>query len=1582
MKAAAPPSARAAPTCARHFAALLWKNWLLKRRAGLASLAELLLPLAFVSVMVILYFQFDTYVHLDQNYVSQRISPLPVGFLPARLALNNAKLAVVAASPATVPLRDAFLAHVRAVYLPLNGSLLAGGLGAGIPLLAGLYCPPLIDAIEVFDSEAALEAYVRSPGYKAPGSPAPAIFAAIVFHRPPPHVDYSIRANASAVPSTSDPAVDVLQRGADLKAVESYVATQVLSLSSLFTRPQDVRNPVLLQPYPGFMSLQLAVDRFLVNASLSPAQAQAALDPVAVLEDLLLPSLAAVVDLAKLAPAAGGLAVLNATMPAAFAQLAREVTAWFRAEAFAPQRVEIVAFPTMAYTTNNFYGTVLGLFAFFFLVVILFPVSRLIRSVVLEKELKQREGMKMMGLNELAWSLSWSALYVAYFCVLGLLVAALTSFSFFRASSFGFTWGFFLLFGIACTSFSQLIAVFFSRSKTASTVGVVLFIGGYMPYFAVQPYDVSYSAKLVGSVMAPTAFALGIDLVGNFEDSGVGASGATLSTFVHNWTLASTVGMLIFDTVLYAVLAWYFDAVLPEKFREYGVPRPLGFPFTAAYWREVLGLPTPPSPTTSTSSPPSAPSSPSSYLERLDGAQEAKLREGRCVQTRGLRKEFDTPDGKKVAVRNVDLTMFEGEIFVLLGHNGAGKTTTISMLTGLLAPTSGAMTFFGRDALGEQADIRRELGVCPQHDVLWPELSVEEHLRLFCAIKGVATERVDAEIAKALREVGLTEKLRYRSGALSGGQRRKLSVCIALCGGSRFILLDEPTSGMDPYSRRSTWQILQNAREGRVLLMTTHFMDEADILGDRVCIMAEGGVKCCGSSAFLKQRFGVGYSLVCVMQQAGAAAASPGGGTAATTAAVFALVRRHVPGVEVAGNVGAELTLRMPFSASGAFPAMMAELEERAAALGVAQFGVSVTSLQEIFMKVARGDVVDDDDNNNDGAAVGSGATEMALPEPLKRLAAARAPPADVAAIEVGGAATAADASPLKQQLQGQPPPRLQLADARASARRVQTGVGVFARHFSALFMKRVQSSRRDAKAFVYTLGIPIVMTLGGLLLLQANPYLDPPDAQLSTGVLNSLRNSASPLFANKVPFTHFKSGDDRLDSEAASRLVLSMPSPNVTTSDARLAFSAAALQAIDAADLFGFVASAGAPDRDLERLSSFLLADRAREAGSKYLAFALTGASAANSTLVSAQPANATLPESPVLTYAALVNTTWSHAAPTAVNLMSSASYAATQAAAGVPGASISTRTHPLPFTARQQHLISAFFTFSSAIILVLAFSFFPASVAIFVTKEREVSAKHQQLISGVSVYAYWSANYLFDLLSFVVPATGSILLTSAFSITQLTSPDSHRLNAFIVVMALYGASVTPFTYVLSFFFKDHSTAQNVSLIVGVVALVLVIAALIMSQVSSSCRADQRLRFLWRLLPAFSLGNSLVNLAFLDQLPLIDATCDAFSGIFKPISSYGKVPQSIRLPPAHTPKLIPRPLLSTPAQRLTMRLMRTRRAPTSPTSPCCRRRTSRLPCSSTSGSPTRTCACCWPPRPGRVARSVCASSRARSGLH
>jgi ATP-binding cassette subfamily A (ABC1) protein 3 len=141
---------------------------------------------------------------------------------------------------------------------------------------------------------------------------------------------------------------------------------------------------------------------------------------------------------------------------------------------------------------------------------------------------------------------------------------------------------------------------------------------------------------------------------------------------------------------------------------------------------------------------------------------------------------------------------------------------------------------------------------------------VKEHLELFAVFKGSEPALIEVEVLKMIADLNLKEKTNELSKNLSGGQRRRLSTGIAFIGNSKFIVLDEPTSGMDTSARRYIWEILKNFKQDRIILLTTHFMDEADYLGDRIAIMGDGQLKCLGSSVFLKNKFGVGYNLTIV----------------------------------------------------------------------------------------------------------------------------------------------------------------------------------------------------------------------------------------------------------------------------------------------------------------------------------------------------------------------------------------------------------------------------------------------------------------------------------------------------------------------------------------------------------------------------------------------------------------------------------------------------------------------------------------------------------------------------------------------
>jgi len=205
------------------------------------------------------------------------------------------------------------------------------------------------------------------------------------------------------------------------------------------------------------------------------------------------------------------------------------------------------------------------------------------------------------------------------------------------------------------------------------------------------------------------------------------------------------------------------------------------------------------------------------------------------------------------AVRGLDLTVETGECFGLLGPNGAGKTTTIEILEGLLEPTSGDVEVLGRRWGGRDEDaIRQRIGISLQETRLAEKLTVRETLTLFRSfyLRGI-------EPTEAVRVVSLEEKVDARVGKLSGGQRQRLAVACALVGDPELLFLDEPTTGLDPQSRRQLWDIIRSFRsQGRTILLTTHYMDEAERLCDRVAVVDHGQVIALGSPHELIARLG------------------------------------------------------------------------------------------------------------------------------------------------------------------------------------------------------------------------------------------------------------------------------------------------------------------------------------------------------------------------------------------------------------------------------------------------------------------------------------------------------------------------------------------------------------------------------------------------------------------------------------------------------------------------------------------------------------------------------------------------------
>ena len=282
-------------------------------------------------------------------------------------------------------------------------------------------------------------------------------------------------------------------------------------------------------------------------------------------------------------------------------------------------------------------------------------------------------------------------------------------------------------------------------------------------------------------------------------------------------------------------------------------------------------------------------------------------------------------------------------------------------MTGLFPPSSGDALIYGKSIVKDPNHARSSLGICPQQNILFERLTVLEHIRFFQMIKG---ERSNREATKAAaKEVGLEEFFHTTASALSGGNKRKLQVSISLCGDPRCVILDEPTSGMDPNARRQTWELLRKRRMGRTILLCTHFMDEAELLSDRIAVLRGGALQCSGSPLFLKNRFGFGYNLTVVSQvsandeddenKGGHSMSGNEEHTTNVANGLLMLIRKHIPATTIRRIGGKEVRFSLPPGEEDKFADCFEAIEKDKATLGVGSYGIENASLEEVFISLA-----------------------------------------------------------------------------------------------------------------------------------------------------------------------------------------------------------------------------------------------------------------------------------------------------------------------------------------------------------------------------------------------------------------------------------------------------------------------------------------------------------------------------------------------------------------------------------------------------------------------------------------------------
>ncbi|XP_056662521.1 phospholipid-transporting ATPase ABCA3-like isoform X4 [Monodelphis domestica] len=796
-------------------------------------------------------------------------------------------------------------------------------------------------------------------------------------------------------------------------------------------------------------------------------------------------------------------------------------------------------------------------------------------------------------------------------------------------------------------------------------------------------------------------------MISTFFNKGIGVHWERLTDTVSiddDLNLGHILGMMLVDAFCYGLAGWYMEVVFPG---EYGIPQPWYFFLKRSYW---YGYPKP----LFRSHKDSEDNSQNQYME----AEPVGLVAG--VQIKNLSKVFVIGRRVKEAVKDLTLNLYEGQITVLLGHNGAGKTTTLSMLTGLYPPTSGRAYINGFDITRNMIDIRKSLGLCPQHDLLFDSLTVTEHLYFFAMLKGFPKRKLKNEINFMLHIFNLEDKRNEFSSKLSGGMKRKLSISIALIGDSKVVMLDEPTSGMDLISRRATWDLLQKQKSRRTILLTTHHMDEADLLGDRIAIMAKGGLQCCGSSLFLKKKYGAGYRLIMVKEPQ------------CQIKKVSQLINQFVPNATLESNVGAELSFILPKEDAHKFEDLFTELENKRKSLGIASFGTSVTTMEEVFLKV--GKMVD---SKMDLQAIKVSDSNK---EFLRQASRMSLEGEDMGIYLRDPESEEEDEIEYHTDKNDEKLPRIH----HYLPVKFNTGIYLFSQQFYAMLVKRATFSWRNWKLIL--LQIMVLLTFTAILLRAITFYSEiNDDPQLDM----SLRHYGRTI----VPFSI--SGGTELSRQLGEYMQTLL---------------------IDDRQVPQFVKGS---------LDEFLLSDRLCE-GQCIIAIEID--SHDNKTEITA-----------------LFNNQAYHSPAAALSLVDNMlllSRSNTRASITIsnkpqPRSAIKAARETYHKGSRGQEIAFSLFFGMAAL---------ASSFCLLTVTERIIKAKHLQFVSGVGIINFWCSAFLWDLFIFFIPC---LLLLMVFKICHMDAfvEDFHFINTLLIFL-VYGWSVIPLMYLMSFFFSSSATA------------------------------------------------------------------------------------------------------------------------------------------------------------------------------
>uniref|UniRef100_A0A673ZFD4 ATP-binding cassette sub-family A member 2 n=1 Tax=Salmo trutta TaxID=8032 RepID=A0A673ZFD4_SALTR len=1255
-------------------------------------------------------------------------------------------------------------------------------------------------------------------------------------------------------------------------------------------------------------------------------------------------------------------------------------------------------FPYPCYTRDDFLFVIEHMMPLCMVISWVYSVAMMIQHIVAEKEHRLKEVMKMMGLNN---AVHWVAWFITGFVQLSISVTALTAILKYGRvllhSDIFIIWLFLSIYAIATIMFCFLVSVIYSKAKLASACGGIIYFLSYVPYMYVAIREevahdkITAFEKCIASLMSTTAFGLGSKYFALYEVAGVGIQWRTINQSPvegDDFNLGLSMMMLI------------IDAVHPGM---YGLPRPWYFPLQKSYWLGSGRVETW-----------ECPWGGGARLSVMEEDQACAMEHRRSEEMRGIEEEpshlplvvcIDKLTkvykmGNKLALNKLSLNLHENQVVSFLGHNGAGKTTTMSILTGLFPPTSGSATIYGHDIRTDMERIRQNLGMCPQHNVLFDKLSVEEHLWFYSKLKGMAEEDIRKEMDKMIDDLELNNKRHSLVQTLSGGMKRKLSVAIAFVGGSRAVILDEPTAGVDPYARRAIWDLILKYKQGRTILLSTHHMDEADLLGDRIAIISHGKLKCCGSPLFLKSTYGDGYKLTLVKKQ------SERGGESfiCEYARVTQFIRQFVGSCLLLSDSNTELSYVLPSEAvkKGCFERLFQALEQNLAILALTSFGVMDTTLEEVFLKVSE---EDQSLENSDAGETKEICLYFYGPEvELSNLVMCSRLSQSQSSLRSSSSlgSVLGDEEGLYADFYGDYC-RLFDTDVEEASPEpvVLEGQGSFKlegwwlklRQFHGLIVKRFHCAKRNTKglfsqillpaffvcvAMTVALSVPSIGDLPPLILSpsQYHNYTQPrgnfipyanedrpqysqlsPDAspqkiantlRLPSGVgatcvlktpfnstldqlaqtLNPSANNSKTLaaryfdsmcldsFTQGVPLSNFvppppspapSDDPDTRFEDGLWNFTATTPTTareTVTSPPTLPLFIREPVRCICSMQGTGFSCPSGVGGRPplMKVVTGDILVDITGRNVSEYLLYTSDrlrlhrygGLTVGN--IQKSVPASFGKKTPPMVRKIAvrrsaqvLFNNKGYHSMPTYLNVLNNAILRANlPPGKGNPAAyGITLTNHPMNRTSASLSLdyLLQGTDVVIAIFIIVAMSFVPASFVVFLVAEKSTKAKHLQFVSGCDPVIYWLANYIWDMLNYLVPATCCVLILFVFDLPAYTSPTNFP--AVLSLFLLYGWSITPIMYPASFCFEVPSTAYVflivINLFIGITATVATFLLQLFEHDKDLKLVNSYLKSCFLIFPNYNLGHGLMEMAYNEYINEYYAKIGQFDKIKSP---------------------------------------------------------------------------------------------------